>query len=76
MPATVAVDGYEVTINSDGTVTVAGETPTDLPLTGLQPGEEATSTEKDNYTDGTASATIPEGFKVSDKKEKVQLVQD
>lgn len=35
---------------------------------GLKPGEEASSTQKDNYTDLSGDkATIPEGFKVSDK---------
>lgn len=31
----------------------------------LKPGKMATSTEKDNYNDGSATATIPEGFTVS-----------
>ena len=35
------------------------------PPTTIQPGEKATTTAKDNYTDGTYSATIPAGFTVS-----------
>ena len=32
---------------------------------GVKPGETATETKKDNYSDGTATATIPGGFTVS-----------
>ena len=32
---------------------------------GVHPGETATETKKDNYSDGTATATIPGGFTVS-----------
>jgi len=57
-PLKVTVDGYEVTINSDGSVT--------LPIPPLQPGDKATSTVKDNYTDtNNDKATIPEEFTVS-----------
>ena len=32
---------------------------------GVKPGETATETKKDNYSDGTNTATVPEGFTVS-----------
>ena len=65
-PATVVVDGYDVTIDGNGNVTVEGETtnpPT--PPTGniAKPGEIVTGGNKE-YTDETGTAVIPEGFAV------------
>ena len=34
------------------------------------PGKIATKTEKDNYSDGTDKATVPQGFTVSGKKDE------
>ena len=62
-PATVVVDGYEVTIDANGKVTVEGETTN--PPTGntAKPGEMVTGGNKE-YTDETGTAVIPEGFAV------------
>lgn len=49
---TVEINKYNYTIIEDGT----------LPI---KPGEKATKTVKNNYTDGTNTATIPAGFTVS-----------
>ena len=37
------------------------------------PGEMATSTEKDNYSDGTDTATVPQGFTVSGKEDEQKI---
>ena len=36
----------------------------------VKPGKMATSTEKDNYSDGTDTATVPQGFTVSGKEDE------
>jgi len=50
----VTVDGYEVLVSEDGKVSVP-----------IKSGDKATATVKDNYTDGSDTATIPAGFTVS-----------
>ena len=51
-----------------GNITLEGEKAT---VEVLQPGEVSTETEKDNYEDANGDkATIPEGFKVSNKSEE------
>ena len=67
-PATVVVDGYDVTIDGNGKVTVEGETTNPdnpNPPTGdtAKPGEIVTGGNKE-YTDETGTAVIPEGFAV------------
>ena len=37
------------------------------------PGKMATSTEKDNYSDGTDTATVPQGFTVSGKEDEQKI---
>ncbi len=77
LPATVTVDGYEIQIEADGTVTFVEEPGTpggkgdqgdgDGTPTPVTPGTAATKTEKNNYTDESGKkATIPEGFTVSE----------
>ena len=70
-PATVVVDGYNVTIDGNGKVTVEGETtnpgepnpPTPPAGDTAKPGEIVTGGNKE-YTDETGKAVIPEGFAV------------
>ena len=65
-PAKVVVDGYEVTIDGNGNVTVEGEsTNPPTPPTGdtAKPGEIVTGGNKE-YTDETGTAVIPEGFAI------------
>ena len=65
-PATVVVDGYEVTIDGNGKVTVEGEStnpPTPPAGDTARPGEIVTGGNKE-YTDETGTAVIPEGFAV------------
>ena len=60
----VKLDGYKVTI--DGMTGDIIEGPSKIVL--VKPGITVTETEKDNYSDGVDTATIPEGFSV-DKTE-------
>ena len=60
--------GYDIPISDIIGNIQTGEGPT--PSDTLRPGEVSTSTKKDNYSDGEKTATIPEGFKVSDKSEE------
>ena len=70
-PATVVVDGYNVTIDGNGKVTVEGETtnpgepnpPTPPAGDTAKPGEIVTGGNTE-YTDETGTAVIPEGFAV------------
>ena len=39
----------------------------------VKPGKIATKTEKDNYSDGTDSATVPQGFTVSGKEDEQKI---
>ena len=39
----------------------------------VKPGKIATSTEKDNYSDGTDTATVPQGFTVSGKEDEQKI---
>ena len=41
------------------------------PSTGVIPGVEVSKTEKNNYSDGTDTATIPEGFTVDEKENTI-----
>ena len=73
-PATVVVDGYEVTIDANGKVTVEGE-PTNPPTPPAgdtaKPGEIVTGGNKE-YTDETGTAVIPEGFAVVTDPDKIE----
>ena len=55
------------TIDADGNITEEGtsENPGGGTTGGVQPGEIVEATEKDNYSDGENTATIPAGFVVS-----------
>ena len=65
----VTVDGYDVTVDKEtGEVTGVVKSNGEKPTTGVQPGTVVSKTEKNNYSDGTNTATIPEGFTV-DKTE-------
>ncbi len=69
-PVTVTMDGHEFTVDGDGNITDknGGEDQTPPKTDGLKPGETATETKKDNYTDTNGdTATIPKDFTVSDK---------
>ena len=75
-PATVVVDGYDVTIDGNGKVTVEGETTNSdnpNPPTGdtAKPGEIVTGGNKE-YTDETGTAVIPEGFAVVTDPDKIE----
>ena len=66
---TVKIDGYDVTVDgTTGRVTGIAIANGKVSSTGVTPGVEVSKTEKNNYSDGTDTATIPEGFTV-DKKE-------
>ena len=64
---TVKIDGYEVKV--DGTTGKVGEpskgNETPPPSASIQPGTVVSKTEKNNYSDGTNTATVPKGFTVS-----------
>ena len=66
---TVKIDGYDVTVDgTTGKVTGIAISNGKAPSTGVTPGTIVSKTEKNNYSDGTDTATIPEGFTV-DKTE-------
>ena len=80
-PATVVVDGYEVTIDEDGNVTVEGET-TNPPAPPAPPTGDVVTTPPTTPVDketifqdtssGNKEAVIPKGFKVSEvENEKI-----
>lgn len=67
---TVTVDGYEITVDNNGNITVEGEGTTpeqpeepEPPTQTAKPGEIVTGGNKE-YTDATGTAIIPEGFAV------------
>ena len=69
-PATVVVDGYEVTIDGNGNVTVEEITPpTTTPPT--TPVDKETIFQDPNSSN--KEAVIPEGFKVSEKPEEQKI---
>ena len=78
-PATVVVDGYNVTIDGNGKVTVEGETtnpgepnpPTPPAGDTAKPGEIVTGGNTE-YTDETGTAVIPEGFAVVTDPDKIE----
>ena len=62
----VTLDGYDVTVNKEsGEVTGVTKSNGEKPSTGVTPGTIVSKTEKNNYSDGTNTATIPQGFTVS-----------
>ena len=81
-PATVVVDGYEVTIDEDGNVTVEGET-TNPPAPPAPPTGDVVTTAPTTPVDketifqdtssGNKEAVIPEGFSVSGKTEEQKI---
>ena len=81
-PATVVVDGYEVTIDEDGNVTVEGET-TNPPAPPAPPTGDVVTTPPTTPVDketifqdtssGNKEAVIPEGFSVSGKTEEQKI---
>ena len=62
---TVKIDGYDVTVNKSGEVTGVTKSTGEKPSASVQPGTVVTKTEKNNYSDGTNTATVPKGFTVS-----------
>ena len=68
LPATVVVDGYDVTINEDGSVTVGDNNPPESTIT-IEEAKDENMLEKDENSkvkvaDGIV--TIPGGFKVAE----------
>ena len=62
----VTVDGYDVTVDKEtGEVTGVVKSNGEKPTTGVKPGTVVSKTEKNNYSDGTKTATVPQGFTVS-----------
>ena len=69
---TVKIDGYDVTVDgTTGRVTGIAISNGKAPSTGVIPGVEVSKTEKNNYSDGTDTATIPEGFTVDEKENTI-----
>ena len=63
---TVKIDGYDVTVDgTTGKVTEIAISNGKAPSTGVTPGTIVSKTEKNNYSDGTDKATVPQGFTVS-----------
>ena len=63
---TVKIDGYDVTVNgTTGEVRGVAKANTETPSSGVKPGTVVSKTEKNNYSDGTNTATVPQGFTVS-----------
>ena len=63
---TVKIDGYDVTVNgTTGEVRGVAKANTETPSSGVKPGTVVSKTEKNNYSDGTKTATVPQGFTVS-----------
>ena len=62
---TVKIDGYEVKV--DGTTGKVSDPSknNENPTVSVKPGTVVSKTEKNNYSDGTNKATIPQGFTVS-----------
>ena len=68
---TVKIDGYDVTVDgTTGRVTGIAISNGKPPSTGVTPGTIVSKTEKNNYSDGTDKATVPQGFTVSGKKDE------
>ena len=63
----VKLDGYKVTI--DGTTGDIIGDPKKIIL--VKPGVTVSETEKDNYTDGVDSATVPAGFEVDETENTI-----
>ncbi len=62
----VKADGYEVTVDKEsGEVIEVAKSDEKTPITGVTPGTIVGKTEKNNYSDGTDTATVPQGFTVS-----------
>ena len=73
LPATVTVDGYNVTIEANGTTTVAGESTPITPPTGgtititeAKKDEMKNKTENSDLTITDGTVKIPAGFKVAE----------
>ena len=63
---TVKIDGYEVKVDgTTGEVRGVAKANTETPSSGVKPGTVVSKTEKNNYSDGTKTATVPQGFTVS-----------
>ena len=68
----VTVDGYDVTVDKEtGEVTGVVKSNGEKPTTGVKPGTVVSKTEKNNYSDGTNTATIPEGFTVDETENTI-----
>ena len=62
----VTIDGYDVIVDEiTGDVTRVVKSNVDNQLVIAKPGVIVSKTEKDNYSDGTNTATVPAGFTVS-----------
>ena len=69
----VKVDGYDVIVDREsGEITgvTKSDGKTETPPTNIKPGIVVSETEKNNYSDGTDMATVPQGFTVSGKKDE------
>ena len=63
---TVKIDGYDVTVNgTTGKVTGVTKSNGEGQSSSVKPGTVVSKTEKNNYSDGTNTATVPQGFTVS-----------
>ena len=73
---TVKIDGYDVTVDgTTGRVTGIAISNGKVPSTGVTPGTIVSKTEKNNYSDGTYTATVPQGFTVSGKKDEQTIAK-
>ena len=74
----VKVDGYDVIVDREsGEITgvTKSDGKTETPPTNIKPGIVVSETEKNNYSDGTDMATVPQGFTVSGKKDEQIIAQ-
>ena len=70
----VKADGYEVTVDKEsGEVIEVAKSDGETPTTGITPGTIVSKTEKNNYSDGTDTATVPQGFTVSGKEDEQKI---
>ena len=64
---TVILDGYKITVNvATAQIIKVAKAKSNIPASSVQPGVKVSKTEKNNFSDGTDFATIPEGFTVDE----------
>ena len=62
----VPIDGYKVIVNAEtGEIIEPTNGSDDTEISSVKPGIVVSKTEKNNYSDGTNMATVPQGFTVS-----------